>query len=462
MSSPPPKTTIVHDDATKVIMFTKEGLPSDPRVRTAALATIDVGGGPARRIDCRPPQLLSAPSIRRGPKTPSPAVLQSNSTFVAGPNNSSLIDDDDDELVDYFSTSVGDNDKAQFANTATPATDNAMPLSSSRWNVLEHNVRSLPLFYPLEQSAVFVPQASASILSARIAAILQSRSIAASFDAVNAKVDCVSKSRVEFRIRLYRGRGEYNHGIIAEVQRRAGFDFNYAHDVNAILDAAEGKNTKECEGIIPTIYHPETEGEEGIDCIDSLEGFESLQMISDILCPKDNSEVMIEHHNFAMASLSSLTSFDRMGERAVQISNELFTSERCADLRQYVLSHVSQDTNQTPSQCLMIQSLEILANVAKNFSHSPSRLVDLLSVNKNEIIAKLIVNIENAPINPHAGDLSCVILQNMFASRAVVENSIPSEYRERLVTSLIGAVSNGGECHAELQRHSQYCLERIV
>eukprot|EP01083_Nonionella_stella_P131042 397854_1 len=111
--------------------------------------------------------------------------------------------------------------------------------SNSPWDVRDHNVPNLPSFYPLDQAAAFVPQASPPILATRIVSALKSRSISVTYDVKNVKVDCVSKSDVHFRVRLYRGRGEYNHGIIVEVQRREGFDISYAQDVYAILDAAE-------------------------------------------------------------------------------------------------------------------------------------------------------------------------------------------------------------------------------
>lgn len=144
--------------------------------------------------------------------------------------------------MDYFGMSCGG--AAVPLNSPTAATPTTP--SGSHWNVCEHDVPTLPSFYPLEKSAVFVPQASAPIMAAHIASALQARSIDATYDAQRAKVDCVSKSNVEFRIRLYRGRGEYKHGIIAEVQRRSGFDLNYMQDVYAVLDAAEGK-MQECD-----------------------------------------------------------------------------------------------------------------------------------------------------------------------------------------------------------------------
>merc|ERR1712194_423353 len=94
--------------------------------------------------------------------------------------------------------------------------------------------------------SVFVPRDPPKIIATRIATVLQARSVVASYNARSAKADCVSKSHVGFRIRLYRGRGEtYMHGIIVEVKRREGFELSYIQDVNAILDAAEDRDLKE-------------------------------------------------------------------------------------------------------------------------------------------------------------------------------------------------------------------------
>ena len=42
---------------------------------------------------------------------------------------------------------------------------------------------------------------------------------------------------------MYRGRDEYQNGIIVEVQRLHGFDLSYIQDVYAILDAAAEAQT---------------------------------------------------------------------------------------------------------------------------------------------------------------------------------------------------------------------------
>lgn len=279
MSLSPKSST--DDGANKGPMFTTDGFPLDPCL-DAALVTNSLGdGGPTRRIDCcPPPRLISAPSICPSKTLPSDA-WQSVS-LVPGINSSSLIDeDDDDELMDYFGGRSSDTVTSPLASAspAILATDNAAPTSMScRWNVSERNIRTLPSFYQLEKSAVFVPQASASILAARVTSVLQARSIAASYDAENSLVDCVSSCRVDFRIRLYRGRGDFKHGIILEVQRKAGFDLSYAHDVFAILDAAEGKSMEDCLGELPatTTCYSET---------GNIEDMEFPTLIHEVLCP---------------------------------------------------------------------------------------------------------------------------------------------------------------------------------
>lgn len=462
MSSLPPKAKGSANEGIQVHMFTQEGLPLDHT--HFGVTTTDVGaGGPARRIDCRSPQLVSAPSISPSKRPLSEAPWASSLTV--GPCEGSLIDDNDDEIVDYFAVS-GSRSSAPLTSTS-PAHDGTS--SSSQWNVREHNVPTLPSFYPLEKSAVFVPQASAPMMASRITSVLQARSIVASYDTQNAKVDCVSKSHVEFRVRLYRGRGEYSYGLIVEVQRRSGFDLSYTQDMYAILDAAEGKTPEDLgDEITPIYWYKETEGsccsdEEDMDALENTAGLTSLRVISDILCPQGNSSgASVEGRDFALASLASLTSLDRMGQVAVSLSNELLNSEAHACLRQAVFSYVSRSApsqSQEP-QRPMLQSLEILANVA---TLSPSSSRKVLGQNDHELLLKLIVNIENAQLNPRVADLSCVILNSLCKSQVREEDiMLTAEYRQRLLPALMKSGSIGRECYADLKRQSQQFLKCII
>jgi len=114
-------------------------------------------------------------------------------------------------------------------------------ISSSRfvWNL--PSAPSLPEFHPLERTAVFVPNTMPSEIASRISSVLRERSIEAQYDNAKAKVKCTTAEGVDFRIRLYRGRGRYNHGIIVEVQRRFGTSLVFHADTESILDAAQEK-----------------------------------------------------------------------------------------------------------------------------------------------------------------------------------------------------------------------------
>ena len=63
------------------------------------------------------------------------------------------------------------------------------------------------------------------------------------YDNSKAKASCISSDVVDFRVRLYRGKGKFSHRIIVEIQRREGLSYSYQFDVIVILDAAEGKMT---------------------------------------------------------------------------------------------------------------------------------------------------------------------------------------------------------------------------
>ena len=230
------------NDDKQASTFSIGGLPLDRACSGVTPAASDArNSGPARRIGCLapPPRLTAAPSPHQHAKQQSlEHDVMPKTALRAGPAHGSLLDDDDDEeLVDYFGVDA--------LAGPVPRDDDAAP-PPSPWAVRDRHVRALPLCYPLDRASVLVPRGAAPVIAARIATVLQARSIAAAYDAPRAKADCVSKSQLEFCIRLCRGRGErYRQDIIVEVQRRTGFELSYMQDVYAILDAAEGKAPQE-------------------------------------------------------------------------------------------------------------------------------------------------------------------------------------------------------------------------
>ena len=467
------------------MLLTSEGLPLDHT--QSATRTTDTDGGPARRIACDVPPSLTSPTLLHRPannlKRAAVSTTIRSSSLRELSLRRSLIDDDDEEIIDYFSPrSFSAPDASESGNLSDLSSSDTSNKGTSNNSWCVRTAPTLPSFYPLEKSAVFIPQASPSVLSSRISSVLRERSIIATYDNKNAKVDCISTANVEFRIRLYRGRGEYKHGIIVEVQRRSGFNLSYMHDVYAILDAAEGKlqeGSKSGGVCYPTSNYSDvggdtTDSDEDLDTLENTGGLTSLRVISDILCPPpqedggDDQEVKVEARDFALSSLASLTSTASMGHSASKFSNELLADEAYADLRQAVFSNVgpsratsshAQDpqdslSNNTP-QHSSLKCLEVLSNVTSSLKKDSSLLVNLLSQNDDEILLKLIVNIENAKINPRAADLSCVVLKN-------VKGVVLSPYNKgRLATALTEARFYGEESYLDLGVHAQQCLDLL-
>lgn len=130
--------------------------------------------------------------------------------------------------------------------------------SSTTWNVDDNTLQPKPEFYPLEQTATFVPHSKPSEVASRVANFLLERNISVTFNGLKAKAKCISKDNVEFIVRLYKGKNRFDHGVIVEVQRRYGFSVYYHRDVIGILDVAEGKNPMEPLEE-PSFHFPEAE-----------------------------------------------------------------------------------------------------------------------------------------------------------------------------------------------------------
>ena len=462
-------------ESTTEVLFTREGLPISHAIIGAVSNTSDAGhGGPTRRVDVASSSAfaLSQPTTAflnspgdvdlssdaltstslskniNAELAPPSLHVPSRRHLRESPFRSSLMDDDDEELFDPFS----DSKSTIAAPVPLAASIDLMDsededvTSARRWLVRDDNVPTLPCFYPLDKSAVFIPHASAPVIADRIQTVLRRRSIVTEYYSKNARVECTSATNVDFNIRLYKGRGDFKHGIIVEVQRRDGFDLTYQKDVFAILDAAEGKATDHNLDESPIFF----EGED--DQWD--QSFTSLRIISDVLCSDKPQMETIDGANFALTSLASLTNVDRMGQAALQLSRELLSSQECAVLRQAVFSNVGSPL--VFSRRHMLKSLEILANVSLS-TRGSKLLFDLASANESDILIKLIGNIENAVKEPRAADLSCVILKHICDNASALQK-IESLHGERLRPALMGAVSHGSNCHADLELHSNLCL----
>ena len=234
------------------------------------------------------------------------------------------------------------------------------------------------------------------------------------------------------------------------MQRWQGFDPSFAHDVFAILNAAEGRAPQDVQ-------------EDAADCCTIVSDDESvdarheekvspLSTISDMLRP----QAPVEARRLALSSLASLTNPELAGRVAAsRISDELLGSESHRDLRRALALHIAKGG---PWDFSRLKSLEVLSNVAD--CSQGSSLVELLSHNQDELLLRLVANVEDAARDPHGASLSCSVLEGVLTGspRRGLPKGAAAEGLER---ALEEGAKVGRECHADLEERSTQCMESI-
>jgi len=115
----------------------------------------------------------------------------------------------------------------------------------TNWKVSNESLKCVADRVVLERTSCFVGGTKAHVVSARISECLRSRSIEATYDNAKAKAKCKNSDFCYFRIKLFSGRGEYNHGVIVEVQHRSGSKRSFKKDCRAILNTAVGNTIED-------------------------------------------------------------------------------------------------------------------------------------------------------------------------------------------------------------------------
>lgn len=299
------------------------------------------------------------------------------------------------------------------------------------------DVPTLPEFYPLERTAVFVPKVSAAEVASRVTNILRERSIEATYDDASAKAKCVTADNVDFRVRMYRGRNQYSHGIIVEVQRRFGFSLNFHNDTIAILDAAEGKPPR----ALPSL--------DGLPCVsdDSDDEYDPSLSASSL----EFASKMLHHpgydaHSLALQTLSSLTDPAKMGRMTAEnLSRALL--EPGSEVGATVVSLVEDDKTdpeETFGQRLM--AMTVLSNAIQAVSGNiPGSLWEKLR--------PIFINIlRSADFNPQIAYLAARSIELL-----IKDDHNPTD----LYAPLKSAFMAGQARHAALARQAALCLKRL-
>ena len=277
------------------------------------------------------------------------------------------------------------------------------------WDLQEAPV--LPEFHPLERTAVFCPQSSARSIAARISSVLKERSIQAEYD--DAEAECLTMDNVEFSVFLYRGKKQYNHGVIVEVQRLSGNSINFHNDTMAILDAAENMLSQQ----------PPKKKAKTTPLVKDEDDFEvstaSLDFSYKMLKAGPDSQLL------ALQMLATMTDTSKMGTKAATA-----TSRSLMAPGNEVAAKVVQMINEPT---LTVQAMIVLSNVAS--------VADLpLEVLKPLLITKL-----------RSSDVQIAYL----ATKCLKEQDVDSE----LANALYKAKQLGQDKHNGLYTRASTLLE---
>lgn len=324
------------------------------------------------------------------------------------------------------------------SGTVSKSTPKPSSSISGIWRL--DDVPTLPEFHPLERTSVFVPNViSVSDISLRISDTLRSRSIDATYDNDKAKATCTTLQGVEFRVRLYRGRNRFNHGVIVEVQRRFGTSNSFHNDTTAILDAAEGNvvsspATDNSSDLPLVVSDVEDESEASVD------GTSSIAMISKML-----SHPGYDSHYLALQTLSSLTDSSKMGSStACAASKELFRLDNDNEVGAKILSLIIDKQGDDDTFNLRTMSLNVAANA---FQAVDGKFPQML---KEQLRGVLLRDLRCAKDNQ----------RNAIHAARIIQYFVPDDNGSDMYTALEAAQDVGMSRNALLERYVRICLDK--
>lgn len=305
------------------------------------------------------------------------------------------------------------------------------------WNLPQ--APTLPEFHPLERTAVFVPHATPEVVAARISDLLRERSIQATYENDKAKVKCITTDGVDFRIRLYRGRSHYSHGIIVEVQRRFGFSIHFHSDTQAILDAAQGKTP-----MPPPVQQnvlPEVSDDEDDSDFESPppSGSSSLVMVEKML-----SLPGFDAQYLGLQTLSSLVDPEKITiKTARRVATALL--KPTSQVGRKVFEYISVRKTEESFVGLRILALGILANAMRASSIVPENVREALR-------PVLLQDLREAETYPNAA---------LVAARCM-EFFIRGDHDTIELNEAFEIARKAGEArHASLMEQADRCIARI-
>jgi hypothetical protein len=236
---------------------------------------------------------------------------------------------------------------------------------------------------------------------------------------------------------MYRGRKQYSHGVIVEVQRRFGFSVNFHNDTIVILDAAEGRPPRE----LPPMDGLPCVSDDSEDEYDPSVAASSLEFASKML-----HQPGYEARCLALQTLSSLTDLVKMGRTtAKNLSRALLEPDN--EVGATIVSLVEDDkTDPEESFGQRLMAMTVLSNAIQAVS---GNILDSLWEKIRPVFISIL---RHADTNP----------QIAYLTARSIELIIKDEHKaSELYASLESALRAGQLRHAALARQAALCLKKL-
>lgn len=330
--------------------------------------------------------------------------------------------------------------KTEIAKQQAPVSVPAAPIVKPFiWKLDE--VPTLPELHPLESTAVFVENSTPGAISGQISQVLRERSIEAEYENEKAKAKCISPEGVDFRIRMYRGRGKFSHGIIVEVQRRFGSSVNFHKHVTAILDAAQGFEPMPPPPALSGSADALPVVSDNEDDYVPKNGADSLKMV----------EKMFGHGGYdsmylALQTLSSLTDSKKMGKTTARVVSTAFLSTSNT-VGNKVFDILCENRKEEEGFQLRVTSLSILTNALEAVEGNVSQFIREL------IRPVLLKELSKAESNPRSAQLAAHCFEFLYSG---------DHDQGEIMAALETARSVGAARHDGLYQQAQRCLDKML
>lgn len=342
----------------------------------------------------------------------------------------------------------------------------------SNWNVVNGSLKCVPDHYILERTSRFIGDTTASVISARISGCLRARSIETSFNSDKAKVKCRAMDHVKFIVRLYSGRGAYNHGVIVEIQKRSGSGPGFMKDCTAILDAAEVSCSKK-----PVSQKPLCPASE-LKCIKDILSKPQLSIQLPVVTDVTENpfglvmENRLDANILGMDSLCNLTDVKYSAiDIAVNVAKRIFSSDN-QEITEKILSMIRDNGCLMDEDDLDIQSpissklrnlaLTLMVNIL-NLTKIDTNLISIIksqSVFNEDFVLVLVGCLKNAQGCSVEASIAAKGLNILLSSTFALDTKNKLHHIGGLDV-LHQANSHGSQYHSLLSKETESCLNAL-